>query len=52
MLKWKRVGGRILQDVGFEPTHISVTGLKSVALDHSANLAFWRGIGVNAHGEV
>lgn len=28
-----------LQDVGFEPTHIIVAGLKSAALDHSANLA-------------
>ena len=29
----------ILQGVGFEPTHLTIAGLKSAALDHSANLA-------------
>jgi len=28
-----------LQGEGFEPSHLTIAGLKSAALDHSANLA-------------
>ena len=41
----KRGGGerknKKMVPVGFEPTHLSVAGLKSAALDHSAIVPQW-----------